>query len=448
MAIEQSKVLGKDVHPHAAKAATSAVRNKTAAQDAKPGAGFAAVLASADVEPQPTSVAAPTATPAATKNAQHADAAVSRVPKSERAATTDVPPEEDQDTSRTVQKTDAKSPRKSVGQETAGDDAPLRTPADTIGRESIVLTAPLPGVTALAAEGAGTPVPGDAPSDNMLSPVAGGAAGHGYMRTGQLQQTLAMSSDKSAGSRAFLGAGARVSAAVDAPDGAATHAAIPAAAMDLRSNALGKALGGSEPALDSGAKMMSLMASVALQAERGAGPGGERRGQEEGRGAASSAVQETWNAEPADSAGPAAAGFSMEDAPVQETVRYWVGADTKQQAALTVADVAGGAVDVTIHMHGKEAQVSFRADEQQARDALQASSNQLKQMLGQEGLTLSGLSVGTSSAGQEGRQEPRPGGGPGKIAKVAAVAAAPALAPPRTSAIAPTGRGSTLDLFV
>lgn len=450
MAIEQSKVLGNDVHPHAAKATTSVARNKTAVQDAKSGAGFATVLASADVAVEaPTTAATPTAAPVAAKSAQPADAAARREPRSERErAQTDVRPEGDKEASRTVPGTDVKSARKSVDREAAADDAPLRTPADAIGREPIVLTAPLPAMTAFAADGAGTSIPGDAPSDNVLSPVAGGTAGHGYMRTGQLQQTLAMSSDKSASSRVLLGAGARVSAAVDATDGAGTPVALPAAAMDLRPSALGKALGGAEMVLDSGAKVMNLMASVASQAEHGAGHGGERRGQAEGYGTASSAVQEPWSTEPADTAGPATAGFSMEDAPVQETVRYWVGADTKQQAALTVADVAGGSVDVTIHMHGKEAQVSFRADEQQARDALQASSSQLKQMLGQEGLTLSGVSVGTSSAGQDGRQEPRPGAGPGKTAKVTAVGAAPALPPPRASANSLTGRGSTLDLFV
>lgn len=82
---------------------------------------------------------------------------------------------------------------------------------------------------------------------------------------------------------------------------------------------------------------------------------------------------------------------------VSEPVRFWMGVEQTQLADMTVDDVGGGSVDVTIRLQGKEAHVAFRADESLARDAIQSGSGQLKELLSREGLTLSGLSVGTSA---------------------------------------------------
>lgn len=87
---------------------------------------------------------------------------------------------------------------------------------------------------------------------------------------------------------------------------------------------------------------------------------------------------------------------------VQEPVRFWLGSDQSQQAELTVDDVAGASVDVTVRMYGKETQIAFHSDERVARDALQAHSSHLKSLLGQEGLTLTSLTVGTSENGAAG----------------------------------------------
>ncbi len=440
MAIEPSKGPHNDVRSHASKVTSTAACSKTATQDAKASTGFAAVLAAAD---EATGAAAEplVADAAIAKNAQPA-------PKTERNSHTlkkDTPSEKE--VPRSAEKSDDESARKSVVQDDklATDGALLFTQAATTGREPIALGAvSLPGGTV---EGGATSVQGDASVDAVLSPqVAASRGGNGFMRTHQLQHALSASSGQNGSRSALSGMDARSGAAVDASTDALTGASISASIQDLK-------LGGqhklqAEPStLDSGTRMMSLVASVVSQSEYGAGARAERRGLDDVR-SATNPGQEDWHSESLDFAGKNPADIGMEDAPVQETVRYWVGADTKQQAELTVADVAGGAVDVTIHMHGKEALVSFRADEQQARDALQASSSQLKHMLGQEGLTLSGLSVGTSSAGQDGRQEPRPGAGPGKTAKITAADAETHLTPGRGSALGAGGRTGSLDLFV
>lgn len=442
MAIEQSKGPHSDVRAHATKAANPAARSKNAMPDAKPETGFAAVLAAADeaaTEP-------PVADAATTKNAPPADAP--RGAKTER--NLHAPKQEtvtDKEASHSAEKPDDKGVRKSTEQndQSTTDGVPLLTQSDITGREPILLGAmALPGVTA---EGAAASMQTDVPTDAVLSPqAAAGRGGNGFMRTNQLQHALSASSGQGGGRGAFLGSGDRGAAVTDVSANATPGAAVSASLQDLRLGAQDKSLGDASM-LDSGTKMMNLVASVVSQSEYGAGARAERRGSDDARSAASPG-QEDWHSEPLEFAGQNPTEMRMEEAPVQETVRYWVGADTKQQAELTVADVAGGAVDVTIHMQGKEALVSFRSDEQQARDALQASSSQLKHMLGQEGLTLSGLSVGTSSAGQDGRQEQRSGAGPGKTTKVIAADAEALVGTGRSSALGPEGRAGSLDLFV
>lgn len=103
----------------------------------------------------------------------------------------------------------------------------------------------------------------------------------------------------------------------------------------------------------------------------------------------------------------------VSDEVVQEPVRFWLGGDQSQQAELTVDDVAGASVDVTVRLYGKETQIAFHSDERVARDALQAHSSHLKSLLGQEGLTLTSLTVGSSGNGAAGGFGQ---GGPGKEA--------------------------------
>lgn len=92
-------------------------------------------------------------------------------------------------------------------------------------------------------------------------------------------------------------------------------------------------------------------------------------------------------------ADPSAAG--AEEA-VTEQASYWV-TDNLQNAELTVSH-DGMPVQVSVSLSGNEAHVSFRSDESQTRDLLDASQDQLRDMLGNEGLVLSGVSVGDSGA--------------------------------------------------
>lgn len=449
MAINQSKGLGHDARPQAATASVSAVRNQAAGHDRPPAGEFAALLASADMPVQ-----SPTTEPGSAP-AQHARPADGpRGPAAERERQARGPQSMDKDASNASEDVEPPNVRKPAKQDkSVEDNAALPPPVEQVGRDAIALQATplLAADLALAAESAQTPAPEEVPANPVLSPMVVGG-GHGAQRTSQLQQSLAANLGKQGASAALAaGMGAHLPDVADSSENTAALAPPTLGVHELRSLVSGR-VQGADGVMESGARVMDLMASVASQAGLGSGygsgTGAESRGQDAGRGG-TGLVQDAWHVEPTDIAGQAPAEFNLEDAPVQETVRYWVGADSRQQAQLSVADVAGGNVDVTIHMQGKEAQVSFRADEQLAREALQAGSSQLKNLLGQEGLTLSGLSVGTSLGGQEGGQEPRPGSGQGKTAKVAPAGDEVVVTLVRGNAPGMTGgRGGKLDLFV
>lgn len=95
---------------------------------------------------------------------------------------------------------------------------------------------------------------------------------------------------------------------------------------------------------------------------------------------------------------------ATEDA-VAEQVAFWVHQNI-QNAELTVKH-DGKPVEVSVSLSGNEAQVAFRSDQAQTRDLLEASVAQLREMLRQEGLELSGVSVGESGsqAGGSGPQQ-------------------------------------------
>ena len=79
---------------------------------------------------------------------------------------------------------------------------------------------------------------------------------------------------------------------------------------------------------------------------------------------------------------------------------YWVSQNI-QNAELTV-EHAGHPVEVSVALTGKEAHVTFRSDQGQTRELLDASVDQLRELLGREGLELSGVTVG-HSGGQGGQ---------------------------------------------
>jgi flagellar hook-length control protein FliK len=95
---------------------------------------------------------------------------------------------------------------------------------------------------------------------------------------------------------------------------------------------------------------------------------------------------------------------------VADTVSYWV-TQGVQNAQLKLDGFGGEPVEVSISLKGDEAHVGFRTDQPEIRQILEGAVAQLKELLGKEGLVLSGVSVGAS--GQEGagpqEQRHRPG---------------------------------------
>lgn len=134
----------------------------------------------------------------------------------------------------------------------------------------------------------------------------------------------------------------------------------------------------------------------------------------------------------------------MTEMHVAEQVSYWIGRGV-QNAEMKLDGLGEGPVKVSIALQGQEARVEFRADQAQTRQVLEDSMPHLRELLAREGLTLSGMSVGTSgSDGAAGRQ---PQGRPGSRQAVVAVPE------PSVSAGGAPGRAATLtgrsvDLFV
>jgi len=111
-----------------------------------------------------------------------------------------------------------------------------------------------------------------------------------------------------------------------------------------------------------------------------------------------------------------------------EQAAYWV-SENLQNAELTVTH-DGMPVEVRVSLSGNEAHVDFGSDESQTRELLDAGQQQLRDLLGQEGLVLSGVSVsgaGARSASGDGSAAPR-GRPSGRVAVQAAGEGAPAPA--------------------
>lgn len=131
---------------------------------------------------------------------------------------------------------------------------------------------------------------------------------------------------------------------------------------------------------------------------------------------------------------------------VAEQVTYWVSQNV-QNAELKLDGLGHSPVEVSIHVQGNEAQISFRSDEAATRDMLEGASAHLKDMLQREGLVLTGVSVGNSGAGSDtngSQQRARQAARQGLIApvQVATVTAAD------TQRRMHSGAGRSVDLFV
>ena len=133
---------------------------------------------------------------------------------------------------------------------------------------------------------------------------------------------------------------------------------------------------------------------------------------------------------------------SSPDTAVAEKLNYWISRGV-QNAELKLDAFGGGTVQVNIAMSGLDAQVEFRSDQPEARRLLTDAMPQLRDMLKNEGLSLSGGFVGTSAQSDPGSQEQR---SQAQSARIFRAAAEPAPMG-RTS---PVNRmpGRTVDLFV
>lgn len=138
---------------------------------------------------------------------------------------------------------------------------------------------------------------------------------------------------------------------------------------------------------------------------------------------------------------PTQAATPAEDA-VAEQVAFWVHQNI-QNAEVTVKH-DGKPVEVSVSLTGNEAHVAFRSDQVQTRDLLDASVSQLREMLRQEGLELSGVTVGDSGAqaGEGGSQRGQQG------APRNAQVAVPAAAGARTRSGVDILSDRAVDLFV
>jgi flagellar hook-length control protein FliK len=133
---------------------------------------------------------------------------------------------------------------------------------------------------------------------------------------------------------------------------------------------------------------------------------------------------------------------SPTDAYVAEQVSYWISRDV-QNAEIKLEGFGSDPVQVNISMNGNEAQVAFRTDELQVRNALENASAHLREMLEQEGVVLSGVSVGSNGSGSSGNQEDRQRQG---VKQTSAIGAQNLQPTQRRDSSQVVGR--SLDLFV
>jgi flagellar hook-length control protein FliK len=127
---------------------------------------------------------------------------------------------------------------------------------------------------------------------------------------------------------------------------------------------------------------------------------------------------------------------------VAETVSYWA-THGVQNAELKIDGAGGESIAVSISLRGDEAHIGFRTDQLETRQMLEGAVAHLKELLTNEGLVLSGVSVGASGQDKTGAQDQRnqPGA---RQATLVSTENAPVEIIPRANK---TG-ASALDLYV
>lgn len=131
------------------------------------------------------------------------------------------------------------------------------------------------------------------------------------------------------------------------------------------------------------------------------------------------------------------------DQQLAQTISYWLGQGV-QNAELKLDGFGAEPVAVRISVAHGEAHIGFKSDQAEARQLIEGALSQLRDLLGQEGLTLAGVSIGSSDQHPPGAQEQRPRFGPRK--KDTNLLGTAASSSPPTLTRLPAGR--VLDLFV
>lgn len=98
--------------------------------------------------------------------------------------------------------------------------------------------------------------------------------------------------------------------------------------------------------------------------------------------------------------------FETHNEPAVQDMRFWL--QGKQQRAEVMLEKDGQSVRVQVSVRGNEAHVTFKADQAQTRALLDASLGQLREMLEQQGMQLTGVSVQADAQGDQ----PASGQGP------------------------------------
>ena len=95
------------------------------------------------------------------------------------------------------------------------------------------------------------------------------------------------------------------------------------------------------------------------------------------------------------------------DKQLAQTISYWLGQGV-QNAELKLDGFGTEPVAVRISVAHGEAHIGFRSDQPEVRQLIEGAVLQLRDLLGQEGLTLAGVSIGSSDQHPPGAQEQRP----------------------------------------
>jgi flagellar hook-length control protein FliK len=130
------------------------------------------------------------------------------------------------------------------------------------------------------------------------------------------------------------------------------------------------------------------------------------------------------------------------DTAVAETVSYWASQGV-QTAELTLDGFGDSPVEVSILINGDQAQVDFRTDQTAVRQVIESATAQLKELLSNQGLQLTGVSVGSYGKGGGNGDERRQRHGAQQLKLVKNDLANSPVGQAANAAV-----GQSLDLFV